>query len=211
MNDLIKFEKTIESSFKHTRVLTIASVLMGAFVAVASVVMSLNFVEGQKRQVYVLDKGQSLLALQSDGQATRDLEVMDHVTRFHELFFNMAPNASTIEQNINRALNLSDRSAYDYWSDLSEKGFYQRLVQANITQQMVVDSVRVDISSYPYQARCYAHQYMIRESNITAYDFESTCQLIDVERSPVNPHGLMIERFVVTKNESQGTKRRDRR
>ena len=209
MNDIIKFERTIESSFRRTRLLTLASVICGAAVAVGSVLCSLSFIRQQRSQIYVLDKGQSLLALQSDGSATRDLEVIDHVTRFHELFFGMAPNASTIEQNVNRALNLCDRSAYDYWSDLSEKGFYQRLVQANITQQMVVDSVVVDISSYPYKARCYAHQYMIRESNITAYEFESTCQLIDTQRSSVNPHGLMMERFAVVRNESQGTRRRN--
>ena len=112
--------------------------------------------------------------------------------RFHELLLNMAPNSATIQQNVDRALNLSDRSVYDYWSDLSEQGFYQRLVQANITQQMVVDSVVVDLSGYPYEARCYAHQYMIRESNITAYEFESSCRRIDTERPPVNPHGMMI-------------------
>lgn len=208
MNSLIKFTQSTEAAFRRTRLLTIAAIAASAMVSVVSVVCSLHFVEEQKSQIYVLDKGQSLIALQSDGSATRDLEVIDHVTRFHELFFNMAPNANTIIQNVNRALNLSDRSVYDYYSDLSEQGFYQRMVQANITQQIAVDSVTVDISSYPYQARCKAHLYMIRESNITTYDFESTCQLIDVERSSVNPHGLMMEKFVVTRNESTGTKKR---
>jgi len=209
MNDIIKFRRTLESSFRRTVMVTVAAIATLGAVAVVAVLRSYSFVGEQRRQVYVIDKGQSLLALQSDGMATRDLEVMDHVTRFHELFFNMAPNAATIQQNVDRALNLSDRSVYDYWSDLSEKGFYQRLVQANITQQMVVDSVIVDMSSYPYKARCHAHQYMIRESNITAYEFESTCQLIDIARSPVNPHGLMMEKFAVVRNESLGTKRRN--
>ena len=209
MNDIISFRRTAESSFRTVKLL--AGLAVGACALTTCVACALFYLSGRdaRQQVYVLDRGQSLLALQSDGRATRDLEAIDHVTRFHELLFNMAPNAAAIEQNVNRALNLSDRSAYDYWSDLSEKGFYQRLVQANITQQMVVDSVLVDVSSYPYRAHCYAHQYMIRESNITAYEFESTCQLIDSERSPVNPHGLMIEKFTVTRNESTGTRRRN--
>lgn len=209
MNDIIKFRRTIESSFRKTVIVTATAIVCMTVVTVAVCLRSYAFVGEQRRQIYVLDKGHSLLALQSDGMATRDLEVSDHVTRFHELFFNMAPNAATIQQNIDRALNLSDRSVYDYWSDLSEKGFYQRLVQANVTQQMIVDSVKVDISVYPYQAHCYAHQYMIRESNMTAYEFESTCQLIDITRSPVNPHGLMIEKFMVIRNESLGTRKRN--
>lgn len=208
MNDLIRFRETIEASFRRNRAVTVATVVCFTILSAVAVTLSFRFADRIKSQIYVLDRGQSFLALQSDGAATRDLEVMDHVTRFHELFFNMAPNANAIVQNVNRALVLSDRSVYDYYSDLSEQGFYARIVQANITQQMIVDSVRVDISSYPYQARCFGHQYQIRESNITTYEFESTCQLMDTERSSDNPHGLMIEKFVVTRNEPVGTKRR---
>lgn len=208
MNDIIRFQKSIEASFRRTKFLTGMTILLCSLVAVVSVFASYSFAREQKAQIYVLDKGQSFLALQSDGMATKDLEIIDHVTRFHELFFNMAPNANAIIQNVNRALVLSDKSVYDYYSDLSEQGFYARLVQANITQQMVVDSVKVDIGTYPYTARCYAHQYMIRESNITTYEFESTCQLLETTRSKDNPHGLMIEKFVVVRNESLGTKKR---
>lgn len=208
MNDIIRFQKSIEASFRRTKFLTGMTILLCSIVAVVSVFASYSFAREQKEQIYVLDKGQSFLALQSDGMATKDLEIIDHVTRFHELFFNMAPNANAIIQNVNRALVLSDKSVYDYYSDLSEQGFYTRLVQANITQQMVVDSVTVDINTYPYTARCYAHQYMIRESNITTYEFESTCQLMEISRSKDNPHGLMIEKFVVARNESLGTKKR---
>ena len=208
MNDIIRFQKSIEASFRRTKFLTGMTILLCSIVAVVSVFASYSFAREQKEQIYVLDKGQSFLALQSDGMATKDLEIIDHVTRFHELFFNMAPNANAIIQNVNRALVLSDKSVYDYYSDLSEQGFYTRLVRANITQQMVVYSVTVDINTYPYTARCYAHQYMIRESNITTYEFESTCQLMEISRSKDNPHGLMIEKFVVARNESLGTKKR---
>jgi hypothetical protein len=51
-------------------------------------------------------------------------------------------------------------------------------------------------------------QVWLVESNITAYQFESSCRLVDVERSQTNPHGLMIERFVVTRNDNLGTRKR---
>lgn len=208
MNDLIRFRETIEARFRRNRAVTVALIIGCAAVCCVAILKSYGFADRVKSQIYVLDQGRSFLALQSDGAATKDLEVIDHVTRFHELFFNMAPNASAIVQNVNRALVLSDRSVYDYYSDLSEQGFYARLVQANITQQMVVDSVRADISTYPYRAHCYGHQYQIRESNVTTYEFESTCQLVDTERSADNPHGLMMEKFTVTRNDPVGTKRR---
>ena len=193
---------------RSTVVMTAALVLM-ALVTVLSDLRSYSFVREQRRQIYVIDKGQSILALQSDGSATRDLEAMDHVTRFHELFFNMAPNAATIQQNVDRALNLSDRSVYDYWSDLSEQGFYQRLVSANISQQFALDSVKVDMKTYPYGATTYGKLYLIRESNITAYDMVTSCRLVDVGRSKDNPHGLMLEQFRVESNEKLGTRKRN--
>ena len=104
---------------------------------------------------------------------------------------------------------MSDRSAYDYWMDLSEKGFYQRVVSANITQEIVVDSVKVDMTAYPYDTKTFGKLFILRESNITSYEFESSCRLVDVGRSPSNPHGLMIEKFVVTRNEMTGTRRRN--
>ena len=74
---------------------------------------------------------------------------------------------------------------------------------------MVVDSVKVDMQNYPYTATTYGTIYVLRESNITAYGLESQCQIIDAERSAVNPHGMMIEKFVVTRNENLGTKPRN--
>ncbi len=62
---------------------------------------------------------------------------------------------------------------------------------------------------YLYSAISYGSIYVLRESNITAYGFESQCQIIDAERSAVNPHGMMIEKFVVTRNENLGTKPRN--
>lgn len=139
----------------------------------------------------------------------RDIEADDHVLRFHELMLNVTPNAESIKRNLDRALILSDKSAYDYYMDLSEKGFYQRMISANITQEFVADSVKVDMESYPYKVKTYGKLYLMRESNINLYEFESEGQLVEVERSPSNPHGLMLEKFHVTRNENIGSRRRN--
>ena len=53
---------------RSTVVMTAALVLM-ALVTVLSVLRSYSFVREQRRQIYVIDKGKSILALQSDGSA----------------------------------------------------------------------------------------------------------------------------------------------
>ena len=70
-------------------------------------------------------------------------------------------------------------------------------------------SVKVDMQTYPYGAVTYGKLFLLRESNITSYEFESSCRLVEVERSPSNPHGMMIEKFLVTKSDNLGTRKRN--
>lgn len=209
MDKIIKYFDTIETSFRKLKFITVASIASGVVIALGAVYISGQQMLSNNDNIYVIDRGSAVMAARSGQDAYRDLEVKDHIERFHELMFNLSPNSESIKRNLDRALVMSDKSAYDYWSDLSERGFYSRIVSANISQEIVIDSVKVDMSSYPYQAKTYAKVFMLRESNITAYDFESSCRLVDVERSRSNPHGLMIEKFRVSKNENMGTRQRD--
>lgn len=209
MENVIKYFDNIETGFRRMKFLTLSALMVAAAIASGSMWMAYRFAEASRNNIFVVDKsGSALAATLADSDAQKDLEVKDHMIRFHELMFNLSPSSEAIKRNTDRALIMSDRSAYDYWRDMSERGFYQRLVSANISQQIVVDSVRVDIGAYPYQSRTFGKLYLIRESNITAYEFESACRLVDVERSVNNPHGLMIEKFTVTRNDNIGTKKR---
>ena len=209
MDKIIKYFDTIETSFRKMKLITVASIASGVVIALGAVYIAGQQMLSNNDNIYVIDRGSAVMAARSGEDAYRDLEVKDHIERVHELMVNLSPHSESIRRNLDRALTMSDRSAYDYWSDLSERGFYSRIVSANISQEIVIDSVRIDMSSYPYQAKTYAKVFMLRESNITAYDFESSCRLVDVERSQSNPHGLMIEKFRVSRNENLGTRQRD--
>ena len=201
--------RDIEKSFKGVGKLALVSVVMSLVFAAVVSVAALVYAERQREKIYVLDQGKSLLlALQTDAVMSKEIEVKDHVTRFHELMFTLSPQKQTIQENLDRAFNLADRSAYEYSQDLAEKGYYSRLVSANISQQMMVDSVVFQGNGYPYQVRTYARQYVVRESNISEFSFVSECQLINSSRSDVNPHGLLIEKFKVTENDLIETRKR---
>ena len=209
MNKILSITKDIEGNFKRLSLMTIVAVGGALFFALVVGVSALNYAEKQRQKIYVLDQGKSLLlALQTDAILSKDVEIRDHVTRFHELMFTLSPQKQTIQENLDRAFNLADRSAFEYSQDLAEKGYYARLVSANISQQMIVDSVKFVSKSYPYQVRTYARQYVVRESTVSQYSFVSTCQLINAGRSDVNPHGLIIEKFKVIKNDLIETRKR---
>lgn len=193
--------KNIETSFKQIRIFGIVFLVMCTGITGYSVWSSYSFAEAQRQRVYVLDGGKSLmLALSQDLSQNRPVEAREHVKRFHELFFTLAPDKSAIESNVNRALLLVDKSAFKYYQDLSERGYYNRIISSNINQIVQVDSIACDFNVYPYKAVTYAKQFIIRSSNITERSLVTRCDLINSVRSDNNPHGFTMERFEIVEN-----------
>ena len=193
--------KNIETSFRQIRLFAILFVCLCAVVVCYSLWSAYRFAEAQRQKIYILDGGKSLmLALSQDLSQNRPVEACEHVKRFHELFFTLSPDRNAIESNIKRALFLVDKSAFAYYKDLSEKGYYNRIVSGNINQVIRVDSVVCNFDSYPYKATTYARQMIIRESNITERSLISRCDLINSVRSDNNPHGFIMEKFEIIEN-----------
>lgn len=201
--------KNIETSFRQIRLFGIVFVAMCAVVVSVALVCVFNFAERQREKIYVLDNGKSLmLALSQDMEQNRPAEAREHVRRFHELFFTLSPDKSAIEHNINRALILSDKSAYNYYTDFSEKGYYNRIIAGNINQVLQVDSVVCDFNNYPYIAKTFARQMIIRESNVTQRTLVTQCRLSNASRSDDNPNGFIIEGFNILENKDISTVKR---
>jgi conjugative transposon TraK protein len=193
--------KNIETSFRQIRFFGIVFVALCAGIVGYSLWSAYRFAEQQRQKIYVLDGGKSLmLALSQDLSQNRPVEAKEHVKRFHELFFTLSPDKNAIESNIRRALYLVDKSAFGYYKDLQEKGYYNRIISGNINQHLQVDSVSCSFDVYPYKAVTYARQLIIRESNVTERSLITRCSLINSVRSDNNPHGFTMESFEIVEN-----------
>ena len=174
--------KNIESSFRQLRLFGMIFLAACTVVTVWSVWSSYSFAEKQREKIYVLDGGKSLMLALS------------------QLFFTLAPEKSAIESNVHRALVMADKSAYNYYHDFAEQGFYNRIIAGNINQTVRVDSVVCDFDSYPYQVRTFARQTIIRESNVTERTLVTECRLMNSSRSDDNPNGFQIRNFTIIEN-----------
>lgn len=193
--------RNIENSFRQIRLFAIVFAILCISVVGFAVWQSYRFAEEQRQKIYVLDNGKSLmLALSQDASINRPVEAKEHVRRFHELFFTLAPEKNAIESNMKRAFNLADKSAFDYYKDLSEKGYYNRIISGNVQQRIEVDSVSCNFDTYPYSIRTYSKQFIIRSSNITKRSLVTSCSLLNSVRSDTNPQGFNIEKFAVLEN-----------
>lgn len=201
--------KNIESSFKQIRFIVLACICLCAGITLYTLYSSYQFAELQRQKVYVLDQGKSLiLALSQLAEQNRPVEAREHIKRFHELFFTLSPDRDAIEGNIRRALNLANQSAYNYYRDLNEQGYYNRLISGNIQQQVEIDSININFNIYPYPVTTYSRQFIIRETITTERSLITSCILQNAVKSDLNPQGFMIENFLVTQNEDIKTIKR---
>ncbi|GAB2452472.1 conjugative transposon protein TraK [Hymenobacter qilianensis] len=200
--------KNIDSAYQQTKTLALLFMLLCFSVSAYAIYAARQTALEAQGRIYVLDQGSLLAAVSHNVKDNRPVEAKDHVKRFHELFFTLDPDPKAIEYNVKQALFLADASAQRAYANLRESSYYNNLIQANISQDIRVDSVALQTSVYPYYVRCYAQQRIIRASTVTTRRFVSECYLRDVSRSANNPHGFLMERWRAVENIDLRTERR---
>lgn len=198
-----KVLRNIENSFRQLRLFIFVFALLCTIITGIAIWKSYSFAEAQRQKIYVLDEGKSLmLALSQDASINRPVEAREHIRRFHELFFTLSPDKNAIESNMSRAFYLADKTVFNYYKDLAEKGYYNRIISGNVQQRIEIDSIQCDFNQYPYQVIAYGRQYIIRSSNITERSLITTCNLVNAVRSDTNPQGFTIEKFAIKENKN---------
>ncbi|MDF7813920.1 conjugative transposon protein TraK [Hymenobacter sp. YC55] len=191
--------KTIDSAFQQVKTLALLFIVAAFTLAGTIAYFAFQSSQAASQRIYVLENGALLTAGARDSKANRPIEARSHVSRFHELFFTLDPDQKAIQGNVNKALYLADNSAKKQYENFKEKGFYNDLIAANISIEMIVDSVQLS-TQRPITARCFGHQRVIRATSVTTRDFVSECSLRDVTRSENNPHGFIMENWRVLQN-----------
>ena len=185
--------RNIETAFQHIKRFSLLFVLCCALVCCCAIYESYRAAERAQDRIYILSNGKALEALTAGRRDNIPVEARDHVKTFHELFFNLDPDDKLITASVTRALYLADQSAKAQYDNLREKGYYSNLVSGNISQQVQVDSVRLDLERYPYGFTCYATQTLIRATSSSERVLVTKGTLRNVSRSDNNPHGFLVQ------------------
>jgi conjugative transposon TraK protein len=95
---------------------------------------------------------------------------------------------------------MADASAKKQYNNLKETGYYSNIIAGNISQQISIDSITVDIKVEPYFFHCYGTERIIRPNSIVTRNLITQGFLRNVSRSDHNPHGFLIERWETLEN-----------
>jgi conjugative transposon TraK protein len=201
--------KNIDTAFKHIKSFSLALIAACVLISAFAISKSYQMAAATQGHIYILANGKALEAFAADRKANIPVEIRDHVRMFHMDFFNLDPDDKMIQASLTKALYLADNSAEAMYNDLKEQGYYAGLIAGNISQQLSIDSIQVNIDQYPYGFRCYAQEKMIRSTSVLTRTLVTEGSLRNVARSDNNPHGFLIERWRVIENKDLKTENRE--
>ncbi|MDQ6889967.1 MAG: conjugative transposon protein TraK, partial [Bacteroidota bacterium] len=151
-------------------------------------------------KIYVLAGDKALEAYAFNRKDNIVVEAKSHISMFHTYFFTLDPDEKVIDANIGKALYMADGSAKTQYDNLRETGYYANIIAGNISQQITVDSVAVNVTSEPYLFHCYGTIQIIRPNSIVTRSLITKGFLRNISRSDHNPHGFLIERWEIVEN-----------
>lgn len=192
--------KNIDTAFRHVRLFSF--ILIGACMLTCcfTVYESYKMVTKAQQRIYLLANGRAIEAFSADRKDNVPVEARDHIKMFHHYFFTLDPDDKVIESNIGQALYLADVTAKQQYDDLKESGFYSGLISGNVSQEITMDSIRLNMQGYPYYFRYYGLQKMIRPTAVVTRSLVTEGYLRNVSRSDNNAHGFLIERWRILEN-----------
>jgi conjugative transposon TraK protein len=200
--------KNIDTAFKHVRSFSFLLIIACVAISAYALYTAHDMVSKSQQKIFVLANGKALEAIASDRKENIPVEARDHVKMFHQWFFSLDPDDKVIQNNISKALYLADGSARRVYESLKENNYYTGIISGNVSQEIGVDSVLVNINQYPYYFRCFATQRIIRPSSFTTRNLITEGYLRNVARSDNNPHGFLIERWTTIENKDLKTEKR---
>jgi len=187
--------KNIETAFQHIKRFSYLLIIACTLICGLALYKSYQFATLTNSHVYILANGKALEAFAADRKDNIPVEARDHIRMFHHYFFTLDPDEKVIDSNIGKALYLADESARNQYNGLKEKSYYNNLISGNISQQIQVDSIRLDMNQYPYYFKCWAIEKLIRSTSSVNKLLITQGYLRNVSRSDNNPHGFLIERW----------------
>ena len=192
--------RNIETAFQHIKRFSYLFISGCTLICCFALYKCFQFSAQANKHIYILANGKALEAFAADRKDNIPVEARDHIRMFHFFFFTLDPDEKVIETNIGKALYLADESARNQYNGLKEKSYYNNLISGNISQQIRVDSVQLDMNQYPYYFKCFAIQKLIRATSTINKVLITQGYLRNVSRSDNNPHGFLIEKWETLAN-----------
>jgi hypothetical protein len=187
--------KNIQLILRLNRIVVLALIIMSGLVCITSVILVVKIHKESLSKAFVVSSDGAVIPLQlSDQRENLEVEALAHLEQFHNWFYGV--EANTYEKNMEKALWLGNASVDAIYRQKKADGFYNRLLQYSLVQQVERIDSQIDMDQEPYAFQTRTLIRINRGTVTDTYELITTGKLITVARHfPHNPHGLLITDF----------------
>lgn len=187
--------KNIQQVLQLNRFVVLALVIMTGLVCIISVTLVVKIHRESQEKAFVVSSSGTVIPLQLASQRENlEVEALAHLEQFHNWFYGVAANS--YEKNMEKALWLGNTSVDAVYRQKKADGFYNRLLQYSLVQQVERIESQIDMDKEPYAFQTRTVIRINRGAVTDTYELVTTGKLIQVARNfPHNPHGLLITDF----------------
>lgn len=187
--------KNIQQILRLNRMVVLALIIMSGLVCVTSVILVIKVHNESLSKAFVVSSEGAVIPLQlADERENLEVEALAHLEQFHSWFYGV--EANSYERNMEKALWLGNASVDAVYRQKKADGFYNRLLQYSLVQQVERIDSQIDMDQEPYAFQTRTLIRINRGTVTDTYELITTGKLITVARHfPHNPHGLLITDF----------------
>ncbi len=182
--------RNIENKVKIATVISITGLITSVLISIGSLYFAYKQINFERQNIYVLDAGIPILVNRTNQKTNREVEYKSHVNLYHNLFFTLPPDDKFIQNNLNKAMYLIDKTGLMEHNNLKEKGYYSRILSSSAVLSIMTDSIHVNMETKFFTY--YGTQRIDRRSSIINRTIVTTGKVHDIPRSENNPHGVLI-------------------
>lgn len=177
------------------RFVVLAVVITAGLVCLVSVTMVVQMHRQTLDTAFVVsDQGDVVPLKLMDQRENLEVEALAHLERFHQWFYGV--DAGSYQKHMEKALWLGNASVDAVYRQKKADGFYNRLLQYSLVQEVERIDSRIDMDQEPYAFETRTVIRINRGRVTDTYELVTSGRLISVARNfPHNPHGLLITDF----------------
>lgn len=149
--------------------------------------------------IFVMDKGGNIAtAFKKDIEGEKKAEIDNHMRMIYDTFFTYDSN--NVKSQTAKGLSLMGEEGRLLNQTYISSGWYNNVIQNNLSSTSYIDSIKIDASKEPYQIQAYGKQRIRRFNIEEVRELDVTGSLYNVARViEKNPHGLEAS-FKITDN-----------
>ena len=175
------------------------SIFVSLIISLFSIGSLFFFYFRSSNNIFVMDKsGNIASAFKKDIDGEKSVEIDNHVRMIYNTFFSYSP--SNYKKQVELGLDLTGEKGRLLYQTYNGQGWFNTVVQNNLTVSSMVDSIKIDAYTYPYKFKSYGKQFVRRFDFVEQRNLILEGELYDQPRvMEKNPHGLEAN-FIIVDN-----------